>query len=327
MQLAQALVERFPAEVGGRCEAGATWVESRPEGRTDTRVYSVGLYGGGINELLPVLVQQATALGLTVYDDQAGRVYLPGGLVLDDEGCQHLSAAAAPSPTAAAVTLKSAEAAFKAEVLPHLAARGFKMHKDKSGLSFVRQALVGEQMLSVLLQESGFGGVEITFTAAVRPGLPGPIAEAAAADDRFRVIFAGAGLREFDDFRLDANQALDPRHPKLAVSTPQALRDFLAVYSSFSLAHTLPLLDASQDVPGLLEGLRRLEGSSARFAPTYLTLGLAHWAGTADFEALTEVIVAQFEGRPSAQGVVRKVAQRLHDLHACFGIYPRKRPA
>jgi hypothetical protein len=324
-QLALALIDRFPTEVGGRGLAGASWVESPPDGRTDKRVYSVGLYAGGITELLPVLVEKATALGLTVYDDQAGRVYLPGGVVLDNEGQHRLSDAGPPS-LAAAVTPKSVEAAFKAEVLPQLAAHGFRMVKDRNGLSFVRLAPVGEQLLSVWLQESGFGGVEITLTAAVRPNLPRPIAQAAAADDRFRVVFAVADLNVFDDFRYDVSRGPDPRHPKFAVSTLQALLRFLSAYTGFSLAHTLPLLDASRDAPGLFAVLRRPEGPSARFAPTYLALGLAHWMGVADFEALTEETVAQYEGRPSAQRVVRKLAQQLRDLPACFGIYPRTEP-
>jgi hypothetical protein len=77
----------------------------------------------------------------------------------------------------------------------------------------------------------------------------------------------------------------------------------------------------------LLDGLRQPERRSARFAPTYLALGIAHWAGAADFDALMEGIVSQYEGRPSAQRVVRKVAQQLRDLPACFGIYPRMESA
>ncbi len=79
-QLARTLMERSPAEVGGCGEVDERWVEGPPDGRTATRVYSLGLYGGGMAQLLPVLVKEATALGLTVYDDQAGCAWLPGGL-------------------------------------------------------------------------------------------------------------------------------------------------------------------------------------------------------------------------------------------------------
>ncbi|MCC7325700.1 MAG: hypothetical protein IT521_02700 [Burkholderiales bacterium] len=73
-QLASALIKRFPAEVGGLGEVDESWVESRPDGCTDTRVYSLGPYDGGVTQLLPVLADEASALGLTVYDDQAACV-------------------------------------------------------------------------------------------------------------------------------------------------------------------------------------------------------------------------------------------------------------
>jgi hypothetical protein len=97
----------------------------------------------------------------------------------------------------------------------------------------------------------------------------------------------------------------------------------VAAYVGFVLAHALPFLDASLDGPGLLDCMRRPEGRSARYAPTCLTLALAHWIGADDFDGLQAAIIAQYAGRPSAQGVVRKVAQRLQDLPRSFGTHPR----
>lgn len=144
--------------------AGAEWIESPPDGQTDSRVYSLGLYGEGDTLLLPVLVEQATGLGLTVYDDQAGRAYLPGAWVLDGSGRYPLQAEPAPtSPTVA-----QGRAMFKREVLLTLAKQGFKLVPHNLGLDFVRQRPSGEQKLTVGLRNL-YQALEVKPSTAVYP--------------------------------------------------------------------------------------------------------------------------------------------------------------
>ena len=97
LALAQALIKRFPVEVGGTVDGQPLWLESVPDGETGgTAVYSLGLYDGGQTQLLPALVGLALPMGLCVYDEQAGRCYLPGGWALTVEGRRPLRPRATP---------------------------------------------------------------------------------------------------------------------------------------------------------------------------------------------------------------------------------------
>lgn len=77
---AKGMQARFP---GGH----AGWLEGPPNGDTDgMAVLSVGLTSAGLDKVLPAAVSLALPLGLCVFDEQAGRCYLPGGWALTQRG-------------------------------------------------------------------------------------------------------------------------------------------------------------------------------------------------------------------------------------------------
>jgi hypothetical protein len=218
-QLARAVIERFPVEVGGRGGTVAEWVESPPDGQTDTRVYSLGLYEEGITLLLPVLVELATGLGLSVYDDRAGRAYLPGPWVVDAAGRHPLQAEPArPSPTVA-----QGRAMFKREVLPTLAKQGFKLVRHNLGFDFARQSPSGEQKLTVCLRDLD-QALEVKPFTTVSPALPPCIAQAMGAGAGLIALFARQ-YGELQGYSSAAAPRDGPRYPEfLAYSEAECRR-------------------------------------------------------------------------------------------------------
>ena len=90
--LAQRLTQRFPTAdmwpVGDDDDDGevpldeVAWKDWSSTDKIDDAVWNLGLNTGMLEDVRPVLIAEANALGLCVTDDQAGEVYLPGGKAL-----------------------------------------------------------------------------------------------------------------------------------------------------------------------------------------------------------------------------------------------------
>lgn len=77
---AKQLTERYPCDSDENDDdLGGVWSDGPLDGITSRAVYSLGIQ---TVEVMPFLVECANRLGLTVYNDQAGEAYLPGGRVL-----------------------------------------------------------------------------------------------------------------------------------------------------------------------------------------------------------------------------------------------------
>ena len=325
-QLARALIGQFPSEVGGLDEAGAAWVESPPDGQTDSRVYSLGLYDDGITCLLPVLVEKATGLGLTVYDDQAARVYLPGGWVLDQSGRQVLQAEPA-STLPAWPTVAQARAMFKREVLPTLAVHGFKWVTHNLGFDFVRDRPSGEQRLTVGLRDLG-QAIEVKPSTMVNTALPEGIALAIGPGVRPIFIFARHCVPLLDyacPETRDAAQTQTPRYPEFWVESEAQMQAIARAYLVHVQDTWLPLLDAIAEPPGMVQCDRHSEPHGVEFGQSYGMLGMAHWIGAPDFDAIVEAHAARMAAT-TMRGllpVLREMAEKLKACPQFFGIYPR----
>jgi hypothetical protein len=321
-RLARALIERFPAEVGGRGEATASWVESPPDGRTDTRVYSLGLYDEGITELLPVLVAQATALGLTVYDDQAGRAYLPGGQVLDGAGRAVLE----PDTVLNTPTVAQARAAFKREVLPSLAAAGFQLTSHNLGLDFIRHRPSGQQKLTVELQAL-VQALQVKPSTMIYPDLPPGIALAIGPGPRPVPVFARR-VSPLEVFAPARAQPDVPRYPEFLAADETQLQALARAYLAHVQALWLPLLDAIAEPPALVQCDRDPAPHEVHFRSSYGMLGMAHWVGAPDFDAIVEAHAGRMAAT-TMRGLVPVLygmADKLRALPQYFGIYPRTEP-
>jgi hypothetical protein len=323
-QLSRALIERFPAEVGGRGEQGESWVESPPDGRTDTRVYSLGLYGGGIDRLLPVLVTEAMALGLTVYDDQAGRAYLPGGWVLDHEGRHALDQSAVTADPG--ITMAQAKARYQAVVVPALQPFGFRFQSDKGQWHLTRTCPLGEQRITLAVRDGAYG-LEFQPTGSVTPVLPPGLAPAIGPSVRVRFETRDCEPIEYR-FWLNRDQPR-ARHDlrTFVVDNAAALDDFLQSYRDLLLRSVRPFLDATQTAPAFVDASLRPDAWQASFKPLYATLAVAHWLGSADFDALVETIAASMGGDPGTLRILATIVGRLEASPQHFGTYPEMNAA
>ncbi len=325
-QLARALIDRFPTEVGGRGGAGAEWVESPPDGQTDSRVYSLGLYGEADTLLLPVLVEQATELGLTAYDDQAGRAYLPGAWVLDEGGRHRLHAEPALAGLTAP-TVAQGRAMFKREVLPALAVAGFQPVPHNLGLDFVRPRPSGEQKLIVELKKLG-QALEVKPATMVYPALPQGIAQAIGPGARPISLFA----RRYPSLQAFARapaQPEAPRYPEFLAASDTQLQALARAYLTHVQATWLPLLDAIAEPPGLVQCDRQTGPYEVDFGSSYGMLGMAHWVGATDFDAIVDTHAARMAAttRRGMVPVLRGMAEKLKARPDLFGLYPRMDPS
>lgn len=83
IELARRLTQRFPCITTLDDEdPDAVWSDGPLNGKTERAVYSIGIQTGFVNVVVPFVVSTASALGLTVYDMQAGEAHLPNNVVL-----------------------------------------------------------------------------------------------------------------------------------------------------------------------------------------------------------------------------------------------------
>jgi hypothetical protein len=69
----------------GDADEASVWTDAPLDGHTTHPCWGVGIRTDALNEVMPLLRSEALALGLVVYDMQAGSVYLPDGRVLGQE--------------------------------------------------------------------------------------------------------------------------------------------------------------------------------------------------------------------------------------------------
>jgi hypothetical protein len=90
MALVERLTQRYPCLNDMPVPDGAdeidfnqlAWTDGNIDGQFDDAVFVLGINTSIVDEVQPFVIQEATALGLCVLDEQAGEAYLPGGRVL-----------------------------------------------------------------------------------------------------------------------------------------------------------------------------------------------------------------------------------------------------
>lgn len=128
-ELAARLVARY-ADIGDLDEDDdpGVWTDGPLAANAGASVFGVGVQTHALGEVVPFVIETARALGLLVYDFQAGAVYLADGRVL---GLEHgaIERAPEPSPAGAFVTRAEVRRVLCAALGPALAARGFAREK------------------------------------------------------------------------------------------------------------------------------------------------------------------------------------------------------
>ena len=294
-QLAKALVQRFPVEVGGSVGGLPLWLESVPDGDTGgSAVYSLGVYDGGLTHLLPVLVGLALPMGLCVVDEQAGRCYLPGGWALTVRGRHPLRpraepVAAAPAAGAAPTPLTMAwvNKRLREALGPALAQAGFTPFDVLHSLRFTRATEAGLQHIH-LSMKMHHDTLVLWPSAALEPELP-------------HALYRPVRLEELrcqphDHSALAAHgMTLEKPHwgPGLAyctlsLDTGPEVEALLPVLRGFVQATYLPLLQACRDVPGIVRACLAPQDLPAYPVLDRVALALLHWTGQADVQAVLQ---------------------------------------
>ncbi|MFZ6656441.1 hypothetical protein [Undibacterium sp. TJN19] len=288
-ELANALIQRFPVEVGGaegstvdsRGEPGA-WVEFRPDGITDTAVYSMAVYQDGVDVLLPVLIDTAMALGLTVYDDQAGQVFLPDGGVLGSEGRSERSAVAPQVAVFESLSPTIAKAALKTIVAAQLKPLGFRYKVEHGGVSFRRKTPAGEQILHIILRQTS--GIHLSLGAVLELDLPAELAQIVAPQTSVSLLLGPCTAMQ--QFAIPV-PGFDP-WPTCELFYPQDLQQWCQLYVDMLDVELLPLLDACKMASGLLDCDDHAEAYPVRLMPSLATLALAKYIGAPDWPGRVE---------------------------------------
>jgi hypothetical protein len=170
-ELLRQLAARFPNESGVFEESELRTRETYP------LMYIVGIQCIQ-TEAQPTTVSMANALGLTVYDMQLGKVYLPGGIVFASAGPH----TADPGDDIATLPVGRLSRAVKSTLFPALRPLGFS--KEGAECGFARWDSAKSQYLGVVTQCSGgknriepfaqvgFADVTRIMDAFMRPGAP-----------------------------------------------------------------------------------------------------------------------------------------------------------
>ena len=340
LALAQALIKRFPVEVGGTVDGQPLWLESVPDGETGgTAVYSLGLYDGGQTQLLPALVGLALPMGLCVYDEQAGRCYLPGGWALTVEGRRPLrpratpvasmpAAGAAPSP----LTTAWVRGRLREVLGPALARAGFGAFDVQHSLRFTRATEAGLQHIHLTLT-APHDSIVLVPSASLEPELPHALYRTVRMDELRCQAHSHDALAPHGMALQTPNWGPHLVFCNLTRHTGAEVEALLPVLLGFVQSAYLPLLDACRDVPGIVRCCLAPQDWPAYPIIDRLALALVHWTGQVDVQAALEAELARSAPHPNHHpGVLRTCAERLAALPAWRGqwrpsaIPPRRLP-
>lgn len=151
LRLAGQLTERHPCITRlDDDDLRAVWSDGPLDGISGHSIYSLGIQRERLEEVHPVVVEIATALGLVVLDEQQGEAYLPGGAMLTGDGLRvgrHLG-----MPLAGALSPSLVERTLYDALLPLLASAGFELNRVLGGLW--RADREGSQLLRLNLIEA-----------------------------------------------------------------------------------------------------------------------------------------------------------------------------
>lgn len=302
------LVQRFPAQVGGVDAEEPTWVEPAPP-TVDVEgvVLSLALYGDGPSELLPVLVDEAGALGLSVLDEQGGCLFLPGRLQLDMEGLSERPRAAAPAPQPERLTSRIAKARIRAVMASPMARHGFSMGTDEDGgVLFTRPTTAGTQHIYVYHANEAW---QYYFFAWITPDLPPHLAKVVAYQRRTRLVVpVHPALQGFERYGSS-----DPFDEFVACSVAE-LDSLLEAFLVSIEAQCLPALEACRTAAGLLAFDQATATQAVHLNDSIVLLALNHWIGQEDMAVVIERQLAKSGHDRTRKRILGETAEELAAL-------------
>lgn len=276
-ELASRLVARHP-DIGDLDEDDdqGVWTDGPLAANARAPVFGLGIQTHALGEVVPFVIESARALGLLVYDGQAGTVHLADGRVLGVVQ-PAIEPATVPSQTSAFVTRAQVRRALRAVLGPALTGYGFE--PDNGDHDFVLHADAARFDVQFSLDASG-NGYKLYVCTVVTPICREP--------SRLLERFYPEGI----DFLV--------HHQRLATAEGVAWADMVAspgaeayVESSADLAQSvdrwlhvyrqavLPLVDRCRTLQGLSDELTR---NMSAFTQRLFTLTLAAALGRTDLD-------------------------------------------
>ena len=266
--------------------------ESPPDPDHAERSLPIGINDQG--QFLDVLVEVATSLGLSVYDDQAARLYLPFGYILTWEGLRRLELA---PPKLVAADLEDVLAQCQRAWGPRFSERGYalsrKPYQEDERAHFLvaeRTVPAGRQTVEVAFNvDTKADALHFSIYAFGYPELPAAVQQ--AANNVKRVEVRGIEQRGIAALLLDSTPEWLPVGGALR---SQAFVDRLieGLFEHYD-QELGPLLDEMREPSGLLRLATSQQNAIGYLLNSRAVLALAWVQG----DEVLEKLIAQIRER------------------------------
>lgn len=281
-------------------ELASDWTLDAPNGVLDEMVWSLGLASTLPDNFYPHLIDEAVALGLSVYDEQTGECFVPGPWRLSEAGRERLVHRPIPAPPVPSGLL-DVQGRFRALVLPRLQPHGFVLETppprgNQVLTQLVRHTLLGEQCILVEWRGDAASDYVASLFCSITPVLPEPVAKICAPQTR--IPFEVVDTPQINAF-LHRFSPAKPTSRGYLASGVAGLDRFLSALASWLQAELVPVLDQCKTREDFL-AYDLAEPRHPIYVRAYLAnLALAHCAGVPDLDARFDQLML----RRRAQGM------------------------
>lgn len=259
------------------------------------RERSYGLDFHGPENYQEVVVQSATELGFSVYDDQAARLYLPFGYVLTLDGLTRFDRGdrgLAPPRIGAAdrdAVMARCEAAWR----PRFEALGFSFHRGEPVHSEIpllaeRVVPIGKQTIAISFLDFK-EGLSFEVIAAIVPDLPPAVFETCGGARRMQV--RGREYRGIAAFMVDHGRGPEWTSMGGSLRSAEYVDRLIPGLFEYLDNEILPTLQACTTVEGILHAATHPDEGPGELLPSRLPLALAWQQG----DSALENFYAQYE--------------------------------
>jgi hypothetical protein len=322
VELAAHLMERYPGltlddeESGEACED--VWTDGALDGQCDQPVYGLGVRTEHLDTALPFVFETAAALGLVVYDPQAGEVRLPGGKVLTMPGRAPQSF---DSPTQTVVPGRLVSVAQTMQIIrqvldPLMSRHGFKAAGSRC--SYKKKLKACTHVIELSVEEwLALGYVHVWVTSGINVNLPRKWPKETSRLFNYAINFDTRKLQEqcgvqvsdrfFNDFntslilRLSSTEEMIDKLKQLAALIECAMFPVMAKMETLNdLDEVLNTGDASKQ--------SELQSLVTRFTP----ITVAYMADNPALKAIAHRVLSE--------GVYRTTKEAIAELMDAVGL-------
>jgi hypothetical protein len=260
------------------------WAEDPIDADHQERTY--GLLFDGPEGFEQVLVQSATSLGFSVYDDQAARLYLPFGYVLTERGISRMNwgDGVPPLPRIGGGEREAAMARCEAAWRPRFEALGFSLRRGepfRDGIALVAERAVPAGRQAIEMNFSVYEDrLSCDVVAATLPDMADAVRQACGGVQQIQV--RGREYRGMAAFMIDRGR--DPVSVGGTLRTEAHVERLVEGVFEYLGDEVLPTLDRCTTADGVLQLALHPGAAPGVLRPSRLTLALAWLAGDAMLE-------------------------------------------